>query len=103
MDNWFSRPDLYRKLCSRQTDAMGTLRQNRKGVTDEIRKTQLKKENVAVYKDKLMISKWKDKKDICLMSTTYDEKLVQTRVRGQDVKKPKVVDDHNSMMGGVDE
>jgi hypothetical protein len=57
---------------------------------------------VAVYKDKLMILKWKDNKHICLMSTTHDEKLVQTRVRGQDVKKPKVVVDYNLMMGGVD-
>jgi hypothetical protein len=37
----------------------------------------------------LMIMKWKDKKDICLMSTTHDENLVQTRVWGQDIKKPK--------------
>jgi hypothetical protein len=39
---------------------MGTLHQNRKGVTEEIKKEKLKKgESVAVYKDKLMIMKWK--------------------------------------------
>jgi hypothetical protein len=60
---------------------MRTLHQNRKGMPDEIKKAKLKKgENVVVYKDKLMIMKWKDKKDICLMSTTHDENLVQTRV-----------------------
>jgi hypothetical protein len=57
---------------------------------------------VPVYKDKLMIMKRKDKKDICLMSITHDEKLVQTRVRDQHIKKPRVVDDYYSMMGGVD-
>jgi hypothetical protein len=24
MDNWFSSPDMFHKLCSKQTDAMGT-------------------------------------------------------------------------------
>jgi hypothetical protein len=58
MDNWFSSPDLYSKLCSRQTGTMGTLRHNRKGVPDELKKAKLKKgENVAVYKDKLMVLK----------------------------------------------
>jgi hypothetical protein len=57
---------------------------------------------VAVYKDKLTIMKWKDKKDICLMSITRDEKLVPTRVQGQDVKKPKVAVNYNLMMWRVD-
>jgi hypothetical protein len=34
--------------------------------------------------------------------STHDEELVQTRVWSQDVKKPKVVVDYNSMMAGVD-
>jgi hypothetical protein len=36
------------------------------------------------------------------MSTTHDGKFVQSRVRDQDVKKPKAAVDYNSMMGGVD-
>jgi hypothetical protein len=57
---------------------------------------------VPVYKDKLMIMKRKDKKGICLLSITHDEKLVQTRIRDQDIKKPRVVIDYYSMMRGVD-
>jgi hypothetical protein len=57
---------------------------------------------VPVYKDKLMIMKRKKEKDICLMSITHNEKLVQTRVRDQDIKKPRVVIDYYSMTGGVD-
>jgi hypothetical protein len=38
-------------------DAMGTLRQNRKGVPDKIKKEKLRKgENLAVYKDKMILS-----------------------------------------------
>jgi hypothetical protein len=55
-----------------------------------------------VYKDKVMNINRKEKKDICLVSISHDEKLVQTRVRDQDVKKPRVFVDYYSMMGGVD-
>jgi hypothetical protein len=48
-----------------------------------------------------MIRKWKNKKDICLISTTHD-KMVPTRVQGQDMEKPTVVIDYNPRMGGVD-
>jgi hypothetical protein len=33
-------------------------------------------EHISVYKDRLMIMKWKDKKDVCLISTTDDDKMV---------------------------
>jgi hypothetical protein len=50
MENWFSSPDLFHKLCSKQTDAMGTLRQNREAFPAEIMSTKLKKgEHVSVY------------------------------------------------------
>jgi hypothetical protein len=42
MDNWFSSPDLFLKLFSKQPDAMGTLCLNRKGVPAEIKSTKLK-------------------------------------------------------------
>jgi hypothetical protein len=64
MDNWFSRPDLFHKLCSKQTDAMGTLCQNRKGVLAEIKRAKLIKGGyVSVYKGRIMIMKWKNEKD----------------------------------------
>jgi hypothetical protein len=72
-------------------------------VPDEIKKAKFKKgENVSVHKDKMMIMKRKENKDICLMSVTHDKTLVQTRVQDQDVKKPIVVTDCYSMMRGVD-
>jgi hypothetical protein len=83
MDNWFSRPDLYHKLCSEQTDAVGTFRQNRKAFPAEILSTKLKKgEHFSVYKERLMIMMCKDKKDICLVSTIHYDKMVPTWVRG---------------------
>jgi hypothetical protein len=48
-----------------------------------------------------MIMKWKDKM-MCLHSTTHDNKIVPTRVRGHGMEKPTIVTDYNSGMGGVD-
>jgi hypothetical protein len=46
--------------------------------------------------------KWKNKKDTTLIIITH-EKMVLTRVLGQDMKKPReVLTDYNSGMGGVD-
>jgi hypothetical protein len=60
---------------------MGTLSQNRKCVPAEVKSTKLKKgEHVPVYKDRLMIMKGKDKKDVCLISTIHDDKMAPTRI-----------------------
>jgi hypothetical protein len=103
IDNLFLSPDLIHKLYSKQTDAMGTLHQNMMGVLSDMKSAKLKKDDhVSVCKDRLMIVKWKTEKDICLTSTTHDDKMVPTRVRGQDMKKPKVIIDYNCGMGGMD-
>jgi hypothetical protein len=62
------KPRPVHKLCSKQADAVGTLYQNRKGVTAEIKNAKLKKgEHVSVYKDRLMIMKWKKQKNIFVL------------------------------------
>jgi hypothetical protein len=73
--------NLFHKLCSKQTDAMGTLRQNKTALPAEIMSTKLKNgEHISVYTERLMIMRCKDKKGICLVSTTHDDKMVPTRV-----------------------
>jgi hypothetical protein len=62
IDKWFSSPDLYSKLCSKQTDNIGTQHQNRKEMPDEIKAKLKNGESEAVYKDRWMIMKWKDKR-----------------------------------------
>jgi hypothetical protein len=57
---------------------------------------------VPVYRGELVITKREDKKDICPTSVIHDEKFDKTRVQDQDIKKPRVVINYLSMMGGVD-
>ena len=50
-----------------------------------------------------MVLKWKDKKDICVLSTLHDDSMMQVKSRhGKEVNKPKAVANYNSNMGGVD-
>jgi hypothetical protein len=82
IDNCFSSPCPH-KLCSKQNNAIETLHQNRKGIPAEMKSAKLKRgENVSVYKARLMIMKWKNKKGICLTRTTHDE-MVPIRIQGQ--------------------
>ncbi|XP_072266447.1 piggyBac transposable element-derived protein 4-like [Pyxicephalus adspersus] len=60
-------------------------------------------EIVAWQKREMMALRWRNKKDVCLMSTVHDAStvLVHTK-RGKEVMKPQVVIDYNNTMGGVD-
>ncbi|XP_064641303.1 piggyBac transposable element-derived protein 4-like [Lineus longissimus] len=105
MDNFFSAPQLYDKLCESNTDAVGTLRANRKEVPKQLTGKRLKKgEIAALYCGKLMALKWKDKKDVHMLSTYHDARTVEIPARrAQEAKvKPKVCCDYNNTMGGVD-
>jgi hypothetical protein len=64
---------------------------SRHGDPVKIKGTLKEGENVPVYKDKLMIIKWKDRKDICLMCITRDDKVVLTVFQGQDMARTIVL------------
>ncbi len=104
IDNFYTSPDLAKNLLERETDCIGTLRLNRKGVPAIIKDKKLKKgEVVAAFKNKIMVLKWKDKKDVTMLSTIHDNTIVDVvSRRGAANKKPKVIQDYNTHMGGVD-
>jgi hypothetical protein len=78
MGSWFSSPDLYDKLRSKQTDAMGTVRQNKKGVAVEIQKAELKKLGcVLVSNDEPMAVKYKNERHVCLAHSHMMTKWIQ--------------------------
>lgn len=105
-DNFYTSPQLADFLITQKTDLYGTMRPNRKEVPMEIQKKKLKKgETVAYQRGKVMLLKWKDKKDVCLLSTIHNSEMETTRKRdkeGNIISKPKLVIDYNDTMGGVD-
>ena len=63
MDNFFSSLQLYEVLCQNNTDAVGTLCANRKGVLKKLTNKKLKKGEIeAMNCRRLIVLKWKDKK-----------------------------------------
>nr|CAH7735314.1 unnamed protein product [Callosobruchus chinensis] len=103
LDNFYSSPDLAQKLAGQRTDCVGTMRINRKGIPVEIKTKKLEKgESIAMFTKKQMIMKWKDKKDVIMISSIHDNKIVEIEKRGKIIKKPEVVLSYNKDMGGVD-
>lgn len=104
MDNFYNSPELYELLLENKTDAYGTLRSNRKGLPDGLRKTKLKKnEAVCWEKEGMIVMKWCDKKEISLISTCHDATFQETESKfGSKKMKPAIVCDYNQTMGGVD-
>ena len=103
MDNFFSSPELFETLCENGTDAVGTIRANRKGVPKQLIQHKLKKgELKALYNGRLMLLKWKDKKDVHIMSTFHDASVKEVGRQGARKIKPIVCCDYNDTMGGVD-
>lgn len=104
MDNYYNSVALTEKLILRETDVVGTMRINRKGIPSELKSKKLKKgELVALFREKQTIIKWKDKKDVLLISTIHGSETEQVTVQGgKVVDKPTAVIDYNKFMGGVD-
>jgi hypothetical protein len=62
MDNFYNSPALTERLKSMNTDCVGTLRLNGKGVPKTVREKLKKGEMIAQHSDPVSILKWRDKK-----------------------------------------
>ena len=107
IDNWYSSSTLYRKLHDMKTNVCGTARINGKQMPRELKVHQLQRGEAVVYSTRNMaVIKWKDKKDVVLLTTMHSLEFAETektnRYTGQKCVKPTVVIDYNQNMGGVD-
>lgn len=110
MDNFYSSPSLFRDLREQGFEACGTLRANRVGIPEDIRSAKLKKgESLFSQDDTILFMKWRDKRDVLMLSTFHDDTFIEKRRRTRHaeegvevIQKPKVVEEYNLHMGGVD-
>lgn len=103
LDNFYISLHLAEKLVRQKTDCIGTMRLNRKGIPEKIKTKKLGKgESIAMFRRKQMIMKWKDKKDIIMISTIHDNTMVEIEKRDKTIQKPAAVLAYNKDMGGVD-
>jgi hypothetical protein len=104
MDNFYNSPDLARFLKSKQTDCVGTLRDNRKNVPPAVKNMKLNKgEHFGQQSGDVAVLAWRDKKRVTMISTFHkDDMRVFVNRANKQVTKPVVVCDYNKNMLGVD-
>lgn len=113
-DNFYTGVNLLDDLSMKHVYAVGTVRSNRKGLPDIIKKTQPrnmrlgKHEFAAVTASPVSAIKWVDTRDVSVLTTAHDPKDVVFIKRTQkdgtkaDVLCPKATADYTQAMGGVD-
>ena len=82
IENFFNSPELARKLkIEHSTDCVCTLKLNRKNVPKEVKNKKLEKgEIIARYSGPVTVLKWRDKRNITMVSTYHS---ADTKARKQ--------------------
>lgn len=103
-DNWYTSIDLARKLLHRETHLVGTVRKNRRGLSKKVISTKLKRGHYIAEesRDGITVLKWKDKRDVLVLSTKHSKRFQEITKRGKKVSKPQIVIDYNRAKGAVD-
>nr|CAI5851626.1 unnamed protein product [Callosobruchus analis] len=104
MDNYYNSVELSEKLLNLRTHTNGTLRSNRRGNPKQLVKKKLKKgEHFWLRKKYVYISKWKDKRDVLMITTRNHPQLITSKNRfGKEKVKPEEVVVYNDHMSGID-
>ena len=91
-------------MSDRKTYITGSLRADRKHQPEAVSKKKLKKgEMVFQSSDDITITKWKDKRDVRMITNAFVPEIVETVNRyGKTKDKPNVVDAYNQNMFGID-
>ncbi|CAG4960623.1 unnamed protein product [Colias eurytheme] len=103
-DNWYTSLDLARKLLEKETHLVGTLRKNRKHLPKTVISTKLKKGAYIAKEstDGITVMKWRDKREVLVLSTKHSTRFHTVTKRGKIVSKPKIICDYNRAKGAVD-
>ncbi|XP_014487785.1 PREDICTED: piggyBac transposable element-derived protein 4-like isoform X3 [Dinoponera quadriceps] len=107
MDNFYSSPHLFLTLLKNDTNAVGTVRKNRKNMPKVFSSMKLKKGEVKTLSSHgLLALKWRDKKDVHILSTKHSNAdLINTGKRrknkggdSENIIKPASVLEYNKDM-----
>ena len=103
-DNYYTSVSLAHQLQKRNTHLVGTLRNNRKFNPKHITDKKLRKgETVAAESNTgVVVQKWKDKRDVCTLSTKHTADLETVTHFGKDIQKPIAVVDYNKHKTYID-
>lgn len=101
-DNYYTSVRLARYLKQRRTDFCGTVRKNRRDLPPDVVNATLKKGEIAVKQNSfLTVLKWKDQRDVLVMSTCHNHDM-QMSTGYRPILKPKIVMEYNRGKKGID-
>lgn len=96
-DSYYTSLDLAETLISMHTHLVGTLRKNRRGNPKEVVSQKLKRGEVVARENEkgVTVLKWKDKRDVLMLSTKHSAEMISVTKRSCSYEKPKMVVDYN--------
>ena len=107
-DNYYNSPELIEKLLERKTHGCGTVRKDHcQGLPKAVSKAKLTKRGQTVFhrKGNLLALKWKDKRDVYILTGIHKADSVVSLKRtykGEKIRKPEAVFIYNQYMSSVD-
>ncbi|CAH1975477.1 unnamed protein product [Acanthoscelides obtectus] len=104
-DNYYTSLELANILLDHKTHYIGTLRANQRGNPKEVILKNLKKGEIFGLENGrgVCVLKWKDKRDVLLLSTKHTTETVDVQRRTGIVKKPRAVMEYNEAKSSIDQ
>ena len=103
MDRYFSSPKVFDHLWEKGTKAVGTVMPNREGMPKQSFQKILKRgEFISRHRNHLLAVKWKDVRDVHMLSTVHKAEMRTDERSRQRKQKPAAVLDYNKYKVGVD-
>lgn len=103
-DNYYTSVSLAHSLRNRQTHLIGNLRSNRKFNPKNVIEKLLKKGEFIAEESNMgvTVEKWKDKRDVLMLSTKHSREMITLTKRNTDIQKPKCVVEYNTYKSYID-
>ncbi|XP_039300901.1 piggyBac transposable element-derived protein 1-like [Nilaparvata lugens] len=104
VDNWYTSVRLADALLQKNTHLVGTLRKNRKFNPPNVVNKSLRRGEITAQKNNknIVILKWKDRRDVLMLSTKHVDNMQTVEKRGREVTKPAAVFDYNKGKSFID-
>lgn len=96
-DRWYTSIDLAQELITKSTHLIGMVQQNCRGISREVVTKKLKRGEMFAKENSigLTLMKWKDRRNVLLLSTKHSVETVTNRKRKSNCIRPKILLDYN--------
>ena len=103
VDNYYTSVPLFSHLFDYGIGACGTVRPNRRGIPQRLVESRLSRgERACLRCNNLLAVKWRDSRNVFVLSTLHADTAVQIPTATGVVEKPLCIHEYNLNMGGVD-